>query len=82
MQKLTPTQSQIIGQTLVELLDGKLTDETIKQIYTLKRDEILSSCRAHCRVHPRNLRPCPRQRMADTTPSSAISLRLLANEKL
>jgi len=40
MQKLTPTQSQIIGQTLVELLDGKLTDETIKQIYTLKRDEI------------------------------------------
>ena len=40
MQKLTPTQSQIIGQALVELLDGKLTDETIKQIHTLKRDEI------------------------------------------
>jgi hypothetical protein len=40
MQALTPAQSQIIGQMLVELLDGKLTDEMIKQIYTLKRDEI------------------------------------------
>jgi hypothetical protein len=40
MQALTPSQTQIMGQALMELLDGKLTDEIIKQINTLKRDEI------------------------------------------
>ena len=40
MKSLTPTQTQIIGTALMELLDGKLTDETIQQINTLKRDEI------------------------------------------
>jgi hypothetical protein len=37
---LTPIQIQIIGTALMEILDGKLTDETIKQINTLKRNEI------------------------------------------
>lgn len=40
MEALTPSQTQIIGRALMELLEGKLTDETIKQINTLKRDEI------------------------------------------
>ena len=40
MKSLTPTQTQTIGTALMELLDGKLTDETIQQINTLKRDEI------------------------------------------
>ena len=37
---LTPIQTQIIGTALMELLDGKLTDQTIAAINTLKRDEI------------------------------------------
>ena len=37
---LTPIQSQIIGTALMELLDGKLTDQTVAAINTLKRDEI------------------------------------------
>jgi hypothetical protein len=40
MATLTQTQTQILGAAIAEILGGQLSDETIAQIYTLKRDEI------------------------------------------
>ena len=40
MTTLSASQTQIIGTAIAELLSGHLSDETIIQINTLKRDEI------------------------------------------
>ncbi|MCI0554271.1 MAG: hypothetical protein L0287_25270 [Anaerolineae bacterium] len=40
MTTLSASQTQIIGTAIAELLSGNLSDETIIQINTLKRDEI------------------------------------------